>query len=339
MDPVALLTAGAAAVAVLLLVIGLFGLRGARAIRRLELYQTANMPVAQSSGSADRPSLGEVIAASAPVAALNRSFERRSWSEELAREMARADLALKPVEYLAMRAAVIVAAIGVDYLLGATLLPPLSHPLALIIAAVIGFFLPRLWISRRKGRRVKAFNDGLADTITLIANALRSGSSFLQSIELAVRETQPPISTEFSRVVREVSLGLSLEQALANLVRRVRSEDLDLMATAVSIQYQVGGNLAEILDTIAFTIRERVRIKGEIRTLTAQQRLSGYVVGFLPVGLVGLLMVIAPRFMNPMFEKPPELLGIPVGVILLMLGGISMLIGFALIRRIVDIDV
>ena len=166
----------------------------------------------------------------------------------------------------------------------------------------------------------------------LIANSLRSGSSFLQAIEMVVRETQPPISTEFERVIREVNLGLPFEQALANLVRRVRSDDLELMTTAISIQHQVGGNLAEILDSIAFTIRERVRIKGEIKTLTAQQRMSGYVVGFLPIGLVGILMVIAPKFMDPMFQKPPEALGLPLGVIILGIGGLMMVIGFVLIR-------
>ena len=151
-------------------------------------------------------------------------------------------------------------------------------------------------------RSLKAFNTGLADTITLIANALRSGSSFLQAVEMVVRETDPPISTEFGRVVREVNLGLPFEQALSNMVRRVRSDDLELMTTAISIQYQVGGNLAEILDSIAFTIRERVRIKGEIRTLTAQQRMSGYVVAFLPIVLMGIISVIAPNFMAPMFQ-------------------------------------
>ena len=120
----------------------------------------------------------------------------------------------------------------------------------------------------------------------LLANSLRAGSSFLQSVEMVCREAQPPISTEFSRVIREVNLGLPLDDALANLGRRMKSDDLDLMITAIAIQHQVGGNLAEILDTIAYTIRERVRIKGEIKTLTAQQRMSGYVVGFLPVALV-----------------------------------------------------
>ena len=187
-------------------------------------------------------------------------------------------------------------------------------------------------------KRLQAFNDHLADTITLIANALRAGASFLQAIELVVRETQPPISTEFNRVIREVNLGLPFEQALNNMVRRVRSDDLELMTTAITIQHQVGGNLAEILDSIAFTIRERVRIIGEIRVLTAQQRMSGYVVAGLPIALVGILSVIAPSFMQPMFGEP-YIVGIPLGVILLAFGALLMLIGFLAIRRIVDIEV
>jgi tight adherence protein B len=218
-------------------------------------------------------------------------------------------------------------------------LPALGSPIALLIGALIGFMLPRLWLGRRKSGRLNAFNKQLPDTITLLANALRAGSSFLQAIELVVRESRPPISTEFSRVIREVNLGLPFEQALENMVRRVKSDDLELMATAISIQHTVGGNLAEILDSIAYTIRERVRIKGEIRTLTAQQRLSGYVVGFLPIGLAGFLFVAAPSFMEAMFLNPPDVLGLPAGVVILIFGGIMMFIGFMMIRRIVDIEV
>jgi tight adherence protein B len=208
-----------------------------------------------------------------------------------------------------------------------------------LVGALVGFWIPRFWLGRRKNGRLNAFNKQLPDTITLIANALRAGSSFLQAIELVVRESLPPISTEFARVIREVNLGLPFEAALENMVRRVRSDDLELMATAISIQHQVGGNLAEILDSIAYTIRERVRIKGEIRTLTAQQRLSGYVVGFLPIGLAGFLFIAAPGFMEPMFMNPPGILGLPAGVIILLFGGFMMFIGFMLIRKIVDIEV
>ena len=123
------------------------------------------------------------------------------------------------------------------------------------------------------------------------------------------------------------------------MVRRVKSDDLELMATAISIQHTVGGNLAEILDSIAYTIRERVRIQGEIKTLTAQQRLSGYVVGFLPIGLAGFLFIAAPSFINPMFDNRISLLGLPAGVIILFIGGVAMFLGFMLIRKIVDIEV
>jgi tight adherence protein B len=220
-----------------------------------------------------------------------------------------------------------------------TILKPLGSPVFLLVGMLIGFMLPRFWLGRRKGGRLGAFNKNLPDTITLIANALRAGSSFLQAIELVVRESRPPISTEFGRVIREVNLGLPFDQALENMVRRVKSDDLELMATAISIQHTVGGNLAEILDSIAFTIRERVRIKGEIRTLTAQQRLSGYVVGFLPIGLAMFLFIAAPGFMQPMFDKDVAVAGLPVGVIILFFGGFMMFLGFMAIRKIVDIEV
>jgi tight adherence protein B len=338
-DPLAALVAAGAAIAVTLLIVGLFGGTGGDYASRLGQYGT----IADSSGRAGRrrqpASVGRLLYTSTPLAALNRIVERRTWSEELARDLARADLVLRPAEFVVIRVVVIVGAIAGCYALGQTALPTLSHPVALVGAAVVGWWLPHFWLHRRQASRVSAFNNALPDVITLIANGLRSGASLVQSIELVTREAQPPVSTEFARVVREVNLGLSLEQALANMNRRERSDDLELMTTAIAIQHQVGGNLAEILDTIAFTIRDRVRIKGEIRTLTAQQRASGYVVGFLPIGLIVILLIIAPRFMAPMFEAPPDLFGLPLGLYLLALGGVTMSIGFLVIRRIVDIDV
>jgi tight adherence protein B len=218
-------------------------------------------------------------------------------------------------------------------------MPGLGNPVVLLMGGFLGFMLPRFWLGRRKSGRMGAFNKQLPDTITLLANGLRAGSSFLQAVELVVREARPPISTEFSRVIREVNLGLSFDDALENMVRRVRSDDLELMATAIAIQHNVGGNLAEILDSIAFTIRERIRIKGEINTLTAQQKLSGYVVGFLPIGLAGFLFIAAPKFMEPMFDNRLAFLGLPMGIFILLLGGFAMFMGFMFIRKIVDIEV
>jgi tight adherence protein B len=335
-DPLTLGVAGVAALAILLIAVGIASSGSSGISDRLERYASGRQegkPTSTGQGP-----ISDLIAQSQALANLNKVVEGRDFGANLARELARADLRLKPSEYLFIWAGSTLGVPVAMFIFG-FFLPALGQPLALLIGAFIGFLLPRFWLNRRKGGRLNAFNKQLPDTITLIANALRAGSSFLQAIELVVRESRPPISTEFSRVIREVNLGLPFDQALENMVRRVRSDDLELMATAISIQHQVGGNLAEILDSISYTIRERIRIKGEIRTLTAQQRLSGYVVGFLPIALAGFLFVAAPGFMDPMFANPPAIAGLPAGVIILIFGGIMMFIGFMLIRKIVDIEV
>ncbi len=337
MDTMTIAIAGVAALAILLMAVGIAMSGGGSGVNaRLERYASGRPEkVAGTSGSGG---LAEALQSSQALAQLNKVVEQRDFGANLAREIARADLRLKVSEYLALWAA---TTVGVPIIMIVLSLgvPTLRNPIALLVGMFIGFMLPRFWLGRRKSGRLNAFDKQLPDTITLIANALRAGSSFLQAIELVVRESRPPISTEFGRVIREVNLGLAFDTALENMVRRVRSDDLELMATAISIQHTVGGNLAEILDSIAYTIRERVRIKGEIRTLTAQQRLSGYVVGFLPIALAGFLFVAAPGFMAPMFDSRASIVGLPAGVIILCVGGFAMFIGFMLIRKIVDIEV
>jgi len=336
-DAMTLAVAGVAAGAIFLIAIGIATSGSGSAVStRLERYASGRDGAA--AAAAGSGGLSEMISSSVALAQLNRVVERRDFGANLAREIARADLKIKVSEYLAIWAGAIVG-LPLLFVVLSLGLPALRNPIALLVAALIGFMLPRFWLGRRKSGRLNAFNKQLPDTITLLANALRAGSSFLQAIELVVRESRPPVSTEFGRVIREVNLGLPFEQALENMVRRVRSDDLELMATAISIQHTVGGNLAEILDSIAYTIRERVRIKGEIKTLTAQQRLSGYVVGFLPIGLAGFLFVAAPNFMEPMFANPPSVLGLPAGVVILIFGGFMMFMGFMFIRKIVDIEV
>ncbi len=337
MDLMTLAVAGIAALAIILIAFGIASSGSSGISDRLERYASGRGDGGKATAQSQGP-ITDLIQQSQALANLNKVVEGRDFGANLARELARADLRLKPSEYLFIWLGSIVGVPVLLFILG-FFLPALQSPLALLIGMLVGFMLPRFWLNRRKNGRLNAFNKQLPDTITLIANALRAGSSFLQAIELVVRESRPPISVEFSRVIREVNLGLPFEQALENMVRRVRSDDLELMATAISIQHQVGGNLAEILDSIAYTIRERIRIKGEIRTLTAQQRLSGYVVGFLPIGLAGFLFIAAPGFMDPMFANPPAIAGLPAGVVILIFGGFMMFIGFMLIRRIVDIEV
>ena len=337
MDPLILGVAGVAALAILLIAVGVASSGSSGISDRLERYASAKTETKAATAGGQGP-ITDLIAQSATLASLNKAVEGRDYGANLARDIARADLKLKPSEFLMIRAGSTIG-IPIAMLMLSFVLPTLGNPLLVLIGGLVGFMLPKFWLGRRKSGRLNAFNKSLPDTITLIANALRAGSSFLQAIELVVRESRPPISTEFGRVIREVNLGLPFEQALENMVRRVRSDDLELMATAISIQYQVGGNLAEILDSIAYTIRERVRIKGEIRTLTAQQRMSGYVVGFLPIGLAGFLFIAAPNFMEPMFDPEVAIIGLPAGVIILAIGGFMMFIGFMLIRKIVDIEV
>ncbi len=336
MDTMTIAIAGVAALAILLIAAGIATSGGGSGITaRLERYASGRETKPASSGQGG---LADMLQQSAAMAQLNKVVEQRDFGANLSREIARADLKLKVSEFLGIWAGSIVG-VPILFLVLSLGLPALRSPLALLIGAFVGFFLPRFWLGRRRGGRLRAFDKQLPDTITLIANALRAGSSFLQAIELVVRESRPPVSTEFGRVIREVNLGLPFEQALENMVRRVRSDDLELMATAISIQHTVGGNLAEILDSIAYTIRERIRIKGEIRTLPAQQRLSGYVVGFLPIALAGFIFLAAPKFFDPMFLNPPGVLGLPAGVIIMGFGLFMMFIGFMLIRKIVDIEV
>ena len=333
--PVTLVVAALAAGSIVLIALGIaLSGSGGVTLERLERYAAGAKPDAAAGGQG----VAELIAKSAALAQLNKVVERRDFGANLLRDLGAADLKLKPSEFLGIWAGTAIGIPVVMFLIG-FVVPSFQNPIILLVGLLVGFFLPRLWLGRRKSGRLKAFNKQLPDTITLIANALRAGSSFLQSIELVVRESRPPVSTEFGRVIREVNLGLPFDVALENMVQRVKSEDFELMATAIAIQHQVGGNLAEILDSISFTIRERVRIMGEIRSLTAQQRMSGYVVALLPLGLIGVLMVIAPHFMEPMFLKPPELLGLPMGVIILAAGGVMMAIGFVIIRKVVDIEV
>lgn len=258
------------------------------------------------------------------MAILTSDVEDKRLKMKVQRDLARANLKLTFAEYYYIRVG-LMAGLGLFLYI-------FRDPMSGVIGAFLGYMLPRFYVGRRIGGRLGAFNKQLPDTITLLSNSLRAGSSFLQSIELVSRETPAPMGEEMGRVVREVNLGLSMEEALKNMVRRIKSDDLDLMVTAISIQQQVGGNLAEILDTIAFTIRERVRIKGEVNTLTAQGRMSGYLVAFLPIAIAGMINMIQPAFMAPLFTQT-------IGQIMLGVGITMMTIGFFAIRKITDIKI
>ena len=323
------LIAGLAALAVIVIAIGIaMSAGGGSVASRLERYASGRGDVTAGDGA------GESVV----VAGLSRVIERQDLATRLSIDLARADLKMKPAEFLLAWAATPFVFVTLAFVVG-FIFPGFQNIVALVAFFLLGLYAPRFYLKYRQRRRLRQFGEQLPDTITLLANSLRAGSSFLQGIELVTREARPPISEEFERVVREMQLGVALQPALNNLVRRVASEDLELMVTAIQIQSQVGGNLATVLDAIAFTIRERIRIIGEINTLTAMQRYSGYVITLLPVALAGILFLISPTYISAMLNNPPAMFGLPLGVVFFAVGLISMGIGYILIRRIVDIKV
>ena len=247
---------------------------------------------------------------------LDKVIAGRGFTTGIKSRIAKADAKLRDSEYIALQLLIAAGAGALVYFfLG-------NNMIFATIAAIFGLFIPRMY------------------TLNLWVNALRSGYSVLQAMEAIATELPPPVSVEFERVVQEVRLGLGVPQALSNMLRRVPSDDLDLVITAVNIQREVGGNLAEVLDTISFTIRERIRIKGEIRTLTAQGRLSGWIISLLPIALALVLLLINAEYIGQLFvREDPMIFSIPCGWIVIGVGLIMMVIGIIIIQKIVDIEV
>ncbi len=271
------------------------------------------------TGNPIRDLIEVVSAAIAPLMA------RSSHTGKLADDLQKADLKLKSSEW-------VVAVAGVGIALGLLLTLRFATPVMLLIGPVAAWLFSGVFLKFRQGRRTRAFNNQLGDTITLLSNALKAGYSFAQALASVSRNASPPISEEFARATREIALGIAVDDALHHMVQRNKSEDFDLLVTAVQIQRVVGGNLAEILDTIAYTIRERVRIQGEIRTLTAQARVSGIIITLLPFGLAGVLEMISPSYFGPMLTET-------LGHVFLGIGVFAIAIGAAAIQKIVKIEV
>ncbi len=265
---------------------------------------------------------------------LNRRVASSSMGDRIARELARADLKFKVAEYYAL---VFISTLVVGVF--AWVLQ--GHIVSFIIGAVIGFFIPRFYVKRQQALRLRKFDDQLGDMLNLMVNGLRAGYSTMQAMEAVSRELPSPISDEFRRVVQEMQIGIPMEKALDNLLRRIPSDDLDFVVTAINVQREVGGNLSEILDTISFTIRERVRIKGEIRTMTASVRASGTILSLIPVGLGLALWFISPEYIGTFFA-PTKFLGLgqPLCGIIAMTVIVGLIIaGYFVMMKIADIEV
>ena len=275
----------------------------------------------------DRPQPDQDAGGSIITEWLNRRVAKSSMGDRVARELARADLKFKVAEYYALVFMSVVVTALVAYII-----QPIY--ISAIIGAVIGFFIPRFYVKRQQTVRLNKFNDQLSDMLNLMVNGLRAGYSTMQAMEAVSRELPVPISDEFHRVVQEMQIGIPMEKALDNLLRRIPSDDLDFVITAINVQREVGGNLSEILDTISFTIRERVRIKGEIRVMTAQVRTSGAVLSMIPVFLTVALWFISPEYIGSFFDRGPVCGWAAVGTVVIMIAS-----GYFVMMKIADIEV
>lgn len=222
---------------------------------------------------------------------VSKRVEKTSFGDRMARELARADLKFKVAEYLILILLSIFLGGLVAWFLGN------QHWVSALIGAAGGAFAPRMYVRSQQRKRLQRFNDQLPDMLNLMVNGLRAGYSTMQAMEAISKELPSPICDEFRRVVQEMQIGISMETALDNLLRRIPSDDLDFVVTAINVQREVGGNLSEILDNISFTIRERIRIKGEVRVLTAQVRTSGTVLSLIPFGLTIVLWFLNPDYL------------------------------------------
>ena len=254
-----------------------------------------------------------------------KPLERFNFAKSLDFKLKQAGIPLYGAEFVIL---VLIAAV-----LGTAAIYVITLNVAILPFVAIGIPLG-LWfyVSIRVGRRRQAFTEQLGDCLTTVANALRAGYSFQQAMDVVSQEMEPPISTEFERVSADVAMGMAMETALENMNKRVGSSDFDLVVTAVLIQREVGGNLAQVLDTISDTINERIRMKREINTLTAQGRFSAWTLMLLPFFVAGFCLTFNAEQMKLFISEE-------MGRFALAFAVLMEIFGFIVIQKIVDIEV
>jgi tight adherence protein B len=273
------------------------------------VVSTPGAAKAESRGS----SLDQAKGAAASMLRHNRGLEAR-----IEQRLEAAGSALKPAEWLLMHATIAL----ICGLVGTLLLGNDFLSVLLFIGA--GLLLPWLWLGHRRKRRIRAFNSGLADTLQLISGSLTAGMSFAQSLDSVVAEGHEPIAGEFKRVLVETRLGVPLEAALEGIAQRLESKDFAWVVMAIRIQRDVGGNLAELLNTVAGTLRERDYLRRQVKSLSAEGLLSAYILIALPICMLGYMLSFRRSYIMPMFTDPMGLMMLAVAVVLLLLGWFMM---------------
>jgi tight adherence protein B len=268
------------------------------------------------------------------VEQINRKLRQADYSKRIQQQLTQAGVDLHASRFIVIQAIAAAAAFLVVWF-AAGMVPDLKGIGSLIVAvpvAFIAWWVPIITLSFLKSQRLGKLEKQLPTTIDAMAGALQAGSSLPQAMEMASREVPAPIGLEFGIAVREMAVGVPMQEAFASMLTRAPSLDLDMLVSAITIQHRIGGNLSSILRTISHTIRERLRIKGEIAILTAQQRMSGYVVSALPVLIIGVLFVIAPQYISKLFLPG-------VARFMLIAGIIGMAAGAYALKKISEIEV
>ena len=307
--------------------IWLFRGRDARVRARIKRFVTEEND-ASVSESEERRQLRANLFSQIDRRLTSRSFLGFSF-KQLNEDIGKADLRLTVTEFL-----LISISVGAGFALFLWLLSP-SRALAWVLAAVgfaVGLLLGRTYLRYLGRRRISRFEDQLPDTLSILASSIRGGFSLFQALQLIASEASEPSKTEFLRVMHEVSLGAEMDDALAGLARRIPTEDVDILVTAIGLQHQTGGNLAHILDIVAGTVRERHKVQREIHSLTSQVRFSAILLGALPFLLALILFVISPTYIGRIFVWGWVIL-IPAGAVILSL------LGMLIMRKIGSIDV
>ena len=262
---------------------------------------------------------------------LNRYLARRDYVQATRLDLVRAGLQMRPTQFFLARMILALAGtlVGMMFLRGLGAVPQ-------VIGMVCGFFAGYLvvkpFLDHRQRKRMDDFEKHLADGLDIMVGGLEAGSSITSAVELVSREMPAPLSTEFSRVLRDASLGMSYEEAFNGMYQRVPSDDVGMLVSAIGVQFRVGGNLAGVLRTLTDTVRDRQRIRGDVKTLTAQQKMTGWLITGIPIFMAGALLVLDRAYMSQIFQPGPQRYIALAGAVLLVVGNVIM-------RRILRIDV
>ena len=256
---------------------------------------------------------------------LIRYAETSNYYARIKAKLLQAYIKMKPIEFIEI-------SIMAGLFLGMLLWLATTNFLLALIGFLLGYRIPEILVETTRKKRAKQLNDQLPQALSLISNGLRAGFSFPQAMAVVGREMDAPIAEEFSKVLRDNSYGKNMDEALLDLSKRTADEDLDIFITTLLIHLQVGGDLSEILDTISETIRERVKLKGDIRTMTAQSQMSAVVIGLLPVAIAAVMFVLNPSYIGSLFTDP-------LGLMMVGVAGAMILFGAFILTRIVKVKI